>query len=377
MPLLSVIIPIYNGSRYLSETIDMILKSEYKDLEIIAVNDGSTDNSAELVSDFQKKDERVRLFTKENGGVISSRNYGVEHASGDYIAFADQDDFVKPFMYSKIISRMIEDNSEIGICSSGRNVDGSESGFDIQKNELYAGEEIRSELLFPMLFNGYDVPIKQAGGSHYPHIWNCVFRKDFWDKAGLRFRAYINYEDDLLVKTEALSKAERVSTIEDIGYLWRVNLKSETYAHHFVENIGRKQDLEYSDMLSSLKAFDPSEDVLRLFKQIKYCKQYLDAIHFLTSPEIKKDRKFIKEYYKDNIYCRDFEECIEGRKYLRKGMIKPGILLPMLSKRKTMGSYRMEIFLDRVLLFSLHSKALSSFERSLKKKGNTNASTNV
>ena len=70
MSLLSVIVPIYNGSKFICETIDMILASEYKDLEVIAVNDGSTDDSAKLVSKMQEKDSRVKLFTKENGGVL-------------------------------------------------------------------------------------------------------------------------------------------------------------------------------------------------------------------------------------------------------------------------------------------------------------------
>ena len=367
MSLLSVIIPIYNGSKYLEETLKMVLDSEYKDLEIIAVNDGSTDNSEDIVKRIQVEDSRVKLFSKENGGVVSSRNYGVEQANGDYLCFVDQDDFVKPFMYSKLIAKMEEENSDIAMCSSGRSINGNESGYDYLNDGTYEGEEIRRELLFPLLFNGFDVPIEHAGGNHYPNIWTCVFRKSFWDKCGLEFRAYINFEDDLLVKVEALSKADKVSTISDIGYLWRVNLRSETYAHHFVEDIGKKQDLEYEDMRRSLLAFNPTADMLKIFKQVTYCKQYLDAIHYLSSPEASNDKEFIKAYYEENIYSRDFDEAIEGRKYLKKGRIKPGKLLPLLAKRKTISSYRMELLLDRVLLFSLKSKSLTKIERSLKK----------
>lgn len=367
MSLLSVIIPIYNGSKYIEETIRMILDSEYKELEIIAVNDGSKDNSEDIVKRIQGDDSRVKLFSKENRGVVSSRNYGVEQANGDYLCFVDQDDFVKPFMYSKLIAKLEEENSDFAMCSSGRNINGSESGYDYQNDGTYEGEEIRRELLFPLLFNGFDVPIEHAGDNHYPNIWTCVFKKSFWDECGLKFRAYINFEDDLLVKVEALSKANKVSTISDIGYLWRVNLKSETYAHHFVEAIGKKQDLEYEDMCRSLLTFNPSSDVLKLFKQVTYCKQYLDAIHYLSSPEASKDKKFIKAYYEENIYSRDFDEAIEGRKYLKKGRIKPGKILPLLAKRKTNNSYKMEMLLDRILMISLKSKLLTRLERGLKK----------
>lgn len=367
MGLLSVIIPIYNGRKYIADTINMVRDSDYSDIEIIAVNDGSKDDSAEIVAGLQKKDSRIHLYNKENEGVVSARNYGVDHANGDYICFVDQDDFVKPFMYSKLISKMNDDCSDIAMCSSGRNVTGNESVFDYQKDGTYEGNAVREELLFPILFNGFDVPVKHAKENHYPHIWVCVFRKTFWDRAELKFRAYINFEDDLLVKVEALSKANKVSTISDVGYLWRVNLQSETYAHHFVENIGSKQDKEYQDMLSSFRAFEPNQEFLKYFKQVQYCKQYLDAIHYLTSSEVKKTSSFIKKYYNENIFCRDFQMAIEGRKYLIRGRIKPGIILPLLAKRKMFGSYRAEIILDKVLLITLHSQCLTKLERKMKK----------
>ncbi len=367
MSLLSVIIPIYNGSEYICDTIKMVLGSDYKKLEVIAVNDGSTDDSGQKVEALSKEDSRVKLFTKKNGGVVTSRNYGVEHANGEYIAFVDQDDFVKSFMYSKLIAKMEADKSDMAMCSTGRNIKGNESGYDYLEDGTYTGEEIRKNLLYPMLFNGYDVPVEHAGGNHYPNIWCCVFKKSFWTENNIKFRAYINFEDDLLVKIETLSKAYKVSTISDIGYCWRVNLQSETYAHHFVEGIGRKQDLEYKDMENSIKIFCPSEDFLKVFKQVTYCKQYLDAVHYLTSPEAPKDKEFIKTYFEENIYKRDFAAAIEGRKFLAKGRVKPKFLLPLLAQKKSLTCYKRELFLDKVLLMSLKSKSLTKLERSLKK----------
>lgn len=367
MSLLSVIIPIYNGSKYIEETIRMILDSEYKEIEVIAVNDGSTDDSAEKVEKLSKEDDRVKLFNKENGGVVSSRNYGVEHAIGEYIAFVDQDDFVKPFMYSKLIKRIEADNSDIAMCSTGRHIKGNESGYDYLNDGTYSGDEIRKNLLFPILFNGYDVPVEHAGGNHYPNIWCCVFRKSYWDQNQIKFRAYVNFEDDMLVKVEALAKATKVSTISDIGYLWRVNLDSETYSHHFVENIGKKQDLEYMDLEKSVKNFFPDEIFLKYFKQVIYCKQYLDAIHCITSAEAPKDIQDIKKYYQDNIYSRDFEEAIEGERIVSKGRIKSKYLLPLLAKKKTIKCHNTERFLNIILMISLRSKVLSGIERGIKK----------
>lgn len=366
MSLLSVIVPVYNGDRYIKETINYLQKSQHENLEIIIVNDGSTDNSEQIVKEIIKEDRRVVLYNRKNGGVVSARNYGCEMATGEYICFADQDDIIKPFMYKKLVERLEEDDSDMAMCSSGRSINGNESIFECQKNGLYEGEEVKKNLLYPILFNGYDVPYDMEKDNRYPHIWTCVFRKKFWDKCNLKFRAYINFEDDLLVKVEALSKASRVSTIAEVGYLWRVNLQSESYAHHYIKNIGEKQEACYRDMEAGLLEAGVDGKVLDLFKQVTYCKQYVDAVHYLSSPEIKVNRKFLREYFRDNIYSRDFENAIKGRKYLKKGRIKPSILLPLLEKKKEVICYDTEILLDKILLLTLHSQTLTKLERKLK-----------
>ena len=365
--MLSVVLPLYNGEKFIEEAIRYIQKAEYSDLEIIVVNDGSTDRSTFIVKKLQNEDSRIVLYNKDNGGVVSARNYGAEKARGEFICFMDQDDIVKPFMYSKLIERMIDEKSDVGMCSSGRIINGNESGFDILDDNCYEEDDVRKELLYPILFNGYDIPIDIGKKKHYPHIWTCIFRTEFWKQNNINFRAYINFEDDLLVKVETLAKAKRVSTISDIGYLWRVNLRSETYAHHFVNDIGKKQELSYIDMNNSLKSCNADRKTLELFKQVTYCKQYVDAIHNLSSPETKKNRLFIKKYYKENIYNRDFDNAIQGRKYLKKGQVKPGFLLPVLARKNTMLSYRLELLLDKILLISLHSNILTKMERNLKK----------
>ena len=153
--MLSIIVPVYNGEKYIGETIRYIQASEYTNLEIIVVNDGSTDNSRKIVKELQDKDIRIIIFDKENGGVVSARNYGAERAKGKYICFVDQDDIVKPFMYSKMIDKMIKDSSDIAICSSGRSIEGKESVFDLQEDRTYEKSDIEKYLLYPMLFNGF------------------------------------------------------------------------------------------------------------------------------------------------------------------------------------------------------------------------------
>ncbi len=94
--LISVIVPIYNTVEYLPRCVNSIRRQTYRNLEIILVDDGSTDNSGAMAEKFALEDKRVKVFHKENGGSSSARNFGIEKASGDFIGFVDSDDFVEP-----------------------------------------------------------------------------------------------------------------------------------------------------------------------------------------------------------------------------------------------------------------------------------------
>lgn len=362
----SVIVPVYNGEKYIEQTLSYILKSTYMNLEILVVNDGSTDMSLEICKRIQEQDKRVVLLTKENGGVASARNYGVENATGDYICFCDQDDIVDKEAYFRMVTAIEKYQADICMCSTNRYISGKYTSFEISDDAYYTGDEILEELLYPLLFKGYDVPVKMSTKNRYAHIWNCMFRAEFWKKYNFKFRIYVNHEDDLLVKIEALTKALGVVTLSHVGYYWRVNLKSETYAHKYVENIAYKQQQCYNDMERSLTERIRSKEILLLFKQVTICMQYLEAVHNLTSPYKKKSISNIRKYFNECIYSRCFEESIQARHYLKKGRVKPKILLPIIAKKMSVISYLSEIFLDKMLLISLRSPVLSKLERRIK-----------
>lgn len=364
--MVSVIIPVYNGERYIKKTISQILQSALKSLELVIIDDGSTDQSLNICKALQKEDDRIHIYTKENGGVVSARNYGADRANGDYLCFCDQDDIVDIRMYEKMTERMEFDESDIGMCSTGRRIDDKSSVFEQSEDACYENEEVIRQLLLPLIFNGYAVPVKMGNTNRYPHIWNCMFRMKFWKRYNFRFRAYVNFEDDLLMKIDTLSRADKVSTISYVGYYWRVNLKSETYAHKFVENIAEKQYQCYLDMQRCVRRRVKDDFILALFTRVTRCNQYLVAIHNLTSPVCRKNIPFIRQYYRKFIYDSDFTENITARKYLKRGRIKPMILLPLLAGKLTLSSYLAEMLLDYILLFSLRSQRLTMIERRLK-----------
>lgn len=115
-PKISIIVPIYNVEKYLQKCVDSILCQTYKNLEIILVNDGSPDNCPAICDEYAKKDKRIKVIHKQNGGVSSARNAGLDVATGKYVQFVDSDDWVEP-EYSKTMINLIEENNcDLGIC---------------------------------------------------------------------------------------------------------------------------------------------------------------------------------------------------------------------------------------------------------------------
>ena len=117
MPKVSIIVPVYNVEKYLVRCLDSLVNQTLDDIEIIVVNDGSTDNSGELLKIYEDKyPDKIKVFKKENGGLSDARNYGIPHATGEYIAFLDSDDYVELDTYEKMYKMAVEENSDMVEC---------------------------------------------------------------------------------------------------------------------------------------------------------------------------------------------------------------------------------------------------------------------
>lgn len=156
-PIISIIVPIYNVGKYLPKCIESILNQTFKNFELILVNDGSTDNSGVVCDDYAKKDTKIKIIHKSNGGVSSARNAGLYVAKGEYIGFVDPDDYIDKNMYEKLYRLCIDNNSDIAICRFNREINGKiqnkESTEEIIElnnmeamNELFKGNLYRFSL---------------------------------------------------------------------------------------------------------------------------------------------------------------------------------------------------------------------------------------
>lgn len=248
----SVIIPIYNGERFLEETIHTIQNSNYQNLEIILVDDGSTDSSSSICKKMQVNDGRIKYFLKTNGGIADARNYGLSKATGDYVCFVDQDDIVQPNMYKSMVDRIQKDKSDFAIGGTGKFTGSDFTVYESYEDCTYDRSEIFIKLFTPMMF-GYLIPPMYPNLSReYCSIWKCMFRTKFIKENELKFVKLIDFEDDHTFLSEAYLHASCVSALSDVCYLWRINLSSESYTFKYLPDLKERQNSYHNYFLGKL-----------------------------------------------------------------------------------------------------------------------------
>lgn len=199
---ISIIVPVYNVQKYLDKCIQSIINQTYKNIEIILVNDGSTDNSGVICEKYADIDSRIIYINKQNGGLSSARNAGLDVCSGDYIGFVDSDDYIDSSMYEKMLSFMISEGCDIVECGVNYCTDTEVDYFRIQNNEVVSGKDalkrhldITSKLLLPRTA-----------------VWSKLYKRKFWSED--RFPLGHVHEDYLLTCKD-LYIAEKVGLLKE------------------------------------------------------------------------------------------------------------------------------------------------------------------
>lgn len=184
--LVSIIVPIYNVEKYLKKCIDSLLKQSYSNIEILLIDDGSTDNSGKISDEYLSYDN-VRVYHKANGGLSDARNYGIEHSKGDFLVFVDSDDYVSEDYILKMLNNIQENDVDIVACSY---YDVSEEGKILKKVQVT--DRILNEKDFwdDMYITGDATPV-------YSVAWNKLYKKRIFEN--LRYRKEILNEDDDII----------------------------------------------------------------------------------------------------------------------------------------------------------------------------------
>jgi len=214
MQKVSVIVPIFNKELFLKKSINSILEQTEKNIEIILVDDGSTDGSSKICEEFAKKDSRVLYKRKENGGSTSARNFGRSYASGEYIAFVDPDDYIEKDTYEKMLAH--SENADI-VMGGLVNEIGNKRMFSVMPKKFegfYENDEIRKKILPMFLVYGNNI------GKHILLASNEIFlfKKKFLDEQSIFGDENITYSEDWLFSLEAIFKAKTLVVLHNVHY---------------------------------------------------------------------------------------------------------------------------------------------------------------
>jgi glycosyltransferase involved in cell wall biosynthesis len=222
-PKVSVIVPIYNAGLYLSRCLDSIINQTLEEIEIICINDCSTDNSLEILKKYESKDRRIKLIDfGENKGVSVARNVGIDTASGEYIGFIDSDDTVDTNFYEKLYIKAITTNAEI---AKANLVQIDSFG---NKTDNFINDRVRKNKLF-------------FSFQHY----TAIYSKNLLLRNNIDFPEGITNSEDLVFLTKAVCSSNVVETVDDVYYYYLRHSGSASY--------GKLDKKRYISMINSRK----------------------------------------------------------------------------------------------------------------------------
>ncbi len=272
MPEISVIIPFYNSEKYLNECIDSVLRQTFEDFEVICVDDCSSDNSVEIIKEYSKKDNRVRLLqNKQNSGPGASRNLGVDNAKGKYIFFLDSDDFICIEILKILYDTLKETDSDTVISRTITFCD-DEFNEDLQKKANVFGphllcreEPIKNFIVTP---ENYCEAYEKLSCI----VWGRLYKKEFFTKNHLRFIEKVYNHEDIGFFFKYLACEPKFTIVDDVGIMYRIREDSLSYANVTKVGLSFKEDdliLCLQDAKNYINEYIPSPKKEKIFENIK------------------------------------------------------------------------------------------------------------
>lgn len=242
----SVIVPVYNGEKYIKKIINAAMPYREEAIELVFVNDGSSDNSWDTLQEFCKKYEFVRSYNKKNGGIADTRNFGLKKAVGRYVTFMDQDDDMD-FSGLKIMKNLLDKEKADFLISNFVNRHGSVGGEKqtyVLKNGIIQGEPLylmANDFLTTHCACYFDMEAKCGIKSVPPVIWNCMYSKRFLEEHKITFFRMVDFEDDYLFMIQALCKAKKICTLKAAYYIWNIHSESESHREKYIPDFYKKR----------------------------------------------------------------------------------------------------------------------------------------
>lgn len=208
--MISIIIPVYNVSKYLDKCLQSVVAQTYSNIQIILVNDGSTDNSGEICDKWRKKDNRIEVIHKKNGGLSNARNVGIERAQGKYLMFVDSDDIISNDLCELLYNLLLENDADLAICNTYHIFDSNNFTFEIANKAEMVYCFNKSEAICNLWYQK----------SFLPSAWGKLYKKELFEQ--IRFTEGIIFED--------------IDIMHEIFYLCNkivyTDVKAYGYVHH-------------------------------------------------------------------------------------------------------------------------------------------------
>ena len=290
MPLISIIVPVYNVENYLPHCLESVLSQTFRDIEILLINDGSTDNSGKICDEYASKDTRIRVFHKEKGGVSSARNMGLDMAIGEWITFVDADDWIDSNMYEELYKEAMKSHSDIVLCDF----------------YLYYNQD-KVILCRTISTNDTKENILRNYMLSSTMLWNMLVHRSLYDKNCLRIPLDLINCEDFWLTVQLCYYANKISSVHiPLYYYNRENVNS------ILNNFNvYKSESEYKAYLGVI-SFLEKNDILDLYEReiswrILNCKQDM-----VLNPQMHKT--FLARYPNANKYIISCPKCFCNKK---------------------------------------------------------------
>lgn len=293
-PTVSIIVPVYNVKEYLPRCLDSLISQTLKNIEIIAIDDGSTDGSSSVLDSYAKKDERVIVFHVENGGVSKARNIGLDKAKGKYVGFVDSDDFVESQMFEILLKVALETDSDFVQCKFDIVDDNSTGCSSFLKKETTVIDNQKK--IIELFFDG----IIEAS------VWNKLYNRSILSQ--IRFPIDWAFAEDFSLNVKVALKCRRIALINDV--LYHYYSRGNSVSHEEISDRRLKGFSMYDFAKKQLK----DEDVIRIVSE----KEISESLRFLDSSIGHKD---VSETSIDNLVrrIRAGRRLIKSNRYMTRG----------------------------------------------------------
>ena len=270
----SVIIPVYNREKYLERCLNSLINQSLKEIEIICVDDGSTDNSADILNKYQTKDARIKIILQRKEGVSAARNKGIDMAAGEYIGFVDSDDYVDRDYYEKLYKAAIETFADVACAGIVRE----------NEKKCVILENYKFQKYFDNIRDKF-IAIKYPDNNY---VTNKIYKRSALNGANIRFKEGVIYED-LFFTPSVIEKLGRVVVVANTNYhYWK-------HKNSIIKQDNDKARADYTNANKNLRKFCQKYNLLqdKEWQIIYKTKYYFFGVEFLKIIIYRATKKYI------------------------------------------------------------------------------------